>query len=199
MILSLIMYLLSTGFKVKKFLTKDAVIFPIEVEFERKYEDEAGKQATRNVKKNLYPPMNAFAQKKIMTFNKFVDDFNFDIHYNELDHVGKNEIESIGNTHLAHVQVKGVSEALNKHKNDANTETKGVKAHFNLDDSGLILVTSVESVFEKTITVEEQEKAEAEKNAKEDSEKAKNETTEESDKKDDDSWAKLGMYVPTSH
>merc|ERR1712141_810592 len=95
---------LSTGFKVKKFLTKDAVIFPIEVEFERKYEDEAGKQATRNVKKNLYPPMNAFAQKKIMTFNKFVDDFNFDIHYNELDHVGKNEIESIGNTHLTHVQ-----------------------------------------------------------------------------------------------
>ena len=188
------MSLFFTGFKVKKFLTKDAVLFPIEVEFERKYEDESGKQATRNVKKNLYPPMNAFAQKKIMTFNKFVDDFNFDIHYNELEHVSKNEIESIGNTHLAHIQVKGVAEALNKHKNDANTETKGVKAHFNLDDSGLIQVTSVESVFEKTITVEEQEKAEAEKIAKEESEKTKNETTEESDNKDDDSWAKLGMY-----
>ena len=56
---------LSSGFKVKKFITKDAVAFPIDVEFERKYEDDAGQAATRTVKKNLYPPMNAFPQKKM--------------------------------------------------------------------------------------------------------------------------------------
>merc|ERR1719435_662484 len=33
---------LSTGFKVKKFLTKDAVIFPIDVDFERALESEEG-------------------------------------------------------------------------------------------------------------------------------------------------------------
>ena len=82
-------------------------MFPIEVEFERKYNDDSGQEATRQVKKNLYPPMNSYAQKKIMTFNKFTTDFNFDVHYNELDHLGKEELPWIGNTHLSHVQVEG--------------------------------------------------------------------------------------------
>merc|ERR1712024_235067 len=43
-----------------------------------------------------------------------------------------------------------------------NIETKGVKAHFALDDSGILVCTNVESVFEKTISVEEQEKREKE-------------------------------------
>ena len=67
----------------------------------------------------------------------------------------------------------------------------GIKAHFNLDDSGLLHVTSVESVFEKTITVEEQEKAEAEKEAAE-----KLKSGENSDKNEtEDSWAKLGDTI----
>merc|ERR1711942_480655 len=43
-----------------------------------------------------------------------------------------------------------------------NIETKGVKAHFQLDDSGILTCTHVESVFEKTISPEEQEKKEKE-------------------------------------
>merc|ERR1719507_2498746 len=39
---------------------------------------------------------------------------------------------------------------------------RGVKAHFALDDSGILSVSSIESVFEKTISVEEQEKREKE-------------------------------------
>ena len=62
--------------------------------------------------------------------------------------------------------IQGVPDALEKHKDDVNTESKGIKAHFNLDDSGLLHVTGIESVFEKTTTVEEQEKAEAERVAK---------------------------------
>merc|ERR1712083_805731 len=58
-----------------------------------------------------------------------------------------------------------------------NVETKGVKAHFFLDDSGILSCTTIESVFEKTISPEEQEKAEKE------------------GKKDDDSWAKLGSTI----
>ena len=110
---------LSTGFKVKKFITKDAVLFPIEVDFERKLEDGNMKL----VKKNLYPRMNGYAQKKIMTFNKFTQDFNFGVHYNELDHLGKKEIPLIGKTHLSEYQVKGVKEALEKNQ---ELETKGI-------------------------------------------------------------------------
>merc|ERR1712173_561961 len=65
-------------------------------------------------------------------------------------------------------------------------------------------VTAVESVFEKTTTVEEQEKAEAERLAKEaEAEKAKNnnsteeasETEGEKKEGDEDSWAKLGDTI----
>ena len=98
---------------------------------------------------------------------------------------------------MSHAEVKGVSEAIEKHKDLPNTESKGIKAHFNLDESGLLYLTSVESVFEKTTTVEEQEKAEAERVAKE-ADKAKNETNDESGEKkegDEDSWAKLGDTI----
>ena len=33
-----------------------------------------------------------------------------------------------------------------------NIESKGVKAHFNLDDNGLLSVTAVEAAFEQTIS-----------------------------------------------
>merc|ERR1712083_1052318 len=70
----------------------------------------------------------------------------------------------------------------------------------NIDDSGLLHVTGVESVFEKTITVEEQEKAEAERIAKEESEKVKNAKNEtegsgEETEGDEDSWVKLGDTI----
>merc|ERR1711915_980630 len=73
--------------------------------------------------------------------------------------------------------VKGVAEALDNNKEE-NIETKGVKAHFTLDDSGILTCTLIESVFEKTISVEEQEKLEAEK-----------------EKEKDDTWSKLGDTI----
>merc|ERR1712029_885313 len=170
---------LSTGFKVKKFITKDAVIFPIEVEFDRHYEDDSGVEQIKKVKKSLYPPMNAFAQKKVLTFNKFTGDFDFKVHYGDMEHLNK-EVSWVGPTLLSNTHVSGVQEPLEKHK---DLDSKGIKAHFNLDDSGLLHVTSVESVFEKTITVE-----------KEAAEKLK--SGENSDKNEtEDSWAKLGDTI----
>ena len=49
---------------------------------------------------------------------------------------------------LTSVLVKGVKGALDGNVGD-NIETKGVKAHFQLDDSGILTCTHVESVFEK--------------------------------------------------
>merc|ERR1712098_987517 len=72
-----------------------------------------------------------------------------------------------------------MGEALEANKGD-NIETKGVKAHFQMDDSGILTVSNVESTFEKTVSPEEQEKLE-----------------EEEDKKADDSidWSKLGDTI----
>ena len=82
---------LSTGFKVKKFLTKEAVVFPIDVDFAREFENEDGERGVKIVKRSIFARMNPFPQKKIMTFNKHVDDFTFNVNLNELDHLSEEE------------------------------------------------------------------------------------------------------------
>ena len=100
---------------------------------------------------------------------------------------------NIGSLNLTEVDVKGVAAALDKYAEVPNVESKGVKAHFSLDDSGLLSVTAVESVFEKTITVEEQEeeerKKEGEKKKTEEAAKGDGDKKEEGDDKKDGSWA----------
>lgn len=46
--------------------------------------------------------------------------------------------------------MSGVAAALEK--NAGQTESKGVKAHFSMDDSGILAINLVESVFEKNTT-----------------------------------------------
>merc|ERR550532_2546691 len=101
--------------------------------------------------------MNPYPQKKIMTFNKHQSDFTFYVNYADMDYLGKAEVERVGSMNLTSVLVKGVKEALDKNLVGENIETKGVKAHFQLDDSGILSISSVESTFEKTISPEEQE------------------------------------------
>merc|ERR1711981_449768 len=169
---------LSTGFKVKKFLTKDAVVFPIDVDFARALEGEEG---VKKVRRTLFGRMNPYPQKKIMTFNKHQADFTFYVNYADMDYLGKAEVERVGSMNLTSVLVKGVKEALDKNLVGENIETKGVKAHFQLDDSGILSISSVESTFEKTISPEEQDAEEA----KEDGEK-KDESID---------WSKLGDTI----
>merc|ERR1712038_2023999 len=169
---------LSTGFKVKKFLTKDAVVFPIDVDFSRALEGEEG---VKKVRRTLFGRMNPYPQKKIMTFNKHQADFTFYVNYADMDYLGKAEVENVGSMNLTSVLVKGVKEALDKNLVGDNIETKGVKAHFQLDDSGILSVSSIESTFEKTIRPEEQEAEEAK---------------EDGDKKDESiDWSKLGDTI----
>ena len=79
--------------KVKKFITRDAVVFPIDVDFERHYSsDESGDEHTKVVKRSLFIRMNQFPQKKIMTFNKHVTDFSFNVNYNELEYLSQKEV-----------------------------------------------------------------------------------------------------------
>merc|ERR1711874_578772 len=132
---------------------------------------------TKKVRRTLFSRMNPYPQKKIMTFNKHVKDFDFHVNYDQMDHLSDVEVSYIGSLNISTVNVKGVAEPLEKN-NGAGVETKGVKAHFALDESGLLACTNIESVFEKTISVEEQEKEEA-----------------KDGKKDGDSWAKLGSTI----
>lgn len=102
------------------------------------------------IKRTLFGPMNPYPQKKVITFNKHTDDFSFNVNYAELDHIPSNELAFVGPLNLTQVVLSGVSAALNKHTGD-NVEHKGIKAHFNMDDSGILNLVNVELVTEKTV------------------------------------------------
>ncbi|XP_073946596.1 hypoxia up-regulated protein 1-like [Choristoneura fumiferana] len=140
---------LATGYKVAALNVKDAVLFPIQVVFTRHVDG-----ADKLIKRTLFSPMNPYPQKKVITFNKHTDDFSFHVNYAELDHIPPTELLNIGSLNLTQVVLTGVGAALNKHTGD-NVEHKGIKAHFNMDDSGVLNLVNVEFVAEKTVTEEE--------------------------------------------
>ena len=61
----------------------------------RKTVDDWGLEGEKVVKRALFGVMNNYPQKKIMTFNKFSDDFNFAVNLNNLDHLEKSELANI--------------------------------------------------------------------------------------------------------
>lgn len=137
---------LATGYKVAPLNVKDAVVLPVQVTFTRHVDG-----ADKLIKRTLFGPMNPYPQKKVITFNKHTDDFHFNVNYAELDHIPSNELAYIGSTNLSQVVLSGVGSALAKHQGE-NVEHKGIKAHFNMDDSGILNLVNVEFVAEKTVT-----------------------------------------------
>ncbi|KAM8721716.1 hypothetical protein ACLKA7_007566 [Drosophila subpalustris] len=136
---------LSSGFKVKKFIVKDAVLYPLQVSFERDPGDGA---AVKHVKRALFALMNPYPQKKVITFNKHTDDFEFFVNYGDLDRYSPEAIAAIGSLNITRVQLQQVKELLEKSKKDI-VDNKGIKAYFYLDDSGIFRCTGVEYVYDK--------------------------------------------------
>lgn len=134
---------LATGFKVKKFIVKDAVLFPIQVVFDR--EGGVGKQLVRT----LFGPMNTYPQKKVITFNKHKQDFEFNVNYADLEYLSPAEITHIGPLNISKVLLSNVGKLLDEKVQDG-VESKGIKAHFALDDSGVFSLLNVELLLEKS-------------------------------------------------
>ena len=61
---------------------------------------------------------------------------------------------AIGNLNVSKISLTGVSEALAKHAKEG-AESKGIKAHFAMDESGILNLAQVELISEKVVTVEE--------------------------------------------
>ncbi|KAL8594265.1 hypothetical protein ACOMHN_044209 [Nucella lapillus] len=134
---------LGKGFKVKTFHVRDATLFPINVEFERQ---KSGEEGARTVRRTLFGRMNPYPQRKVMTFNKHFKDFSFDVRYGDIDFLPDAEKKALAGQLLSNVSLVGVERALGKH---GEGEYKGVKAHFRMDDSGLLHLEKVEAVFER--------------------------------------------------
>lgn len=141
---------LVTGLRVAKFVIKDAVLFPIQVTFERE-----GSQ--KLFKRNLFTLMSNYPQKKVITFNKNTEDFAFHVSHAELDHLTEQEANSIGSMSLLKIGMNGVSKLIAENTGENVGESKGIKAHFALDESGLLSLSGIELIVDQNQTDSDEE------------------------------------------
>jgi len=125
------------------------------VTFDKELIDED--KPVKQVKRILFGHMNPYPQRKIITFNKHQQDFDFTVGYAELGHLDENEIKCLGPLSLSVIKLNGVQDAYSKHQGQQGVDTKGIKAHFMMDDNGLLVLQNVELVVEKSISGEEEE------------------------------------------
>ncbi|KAJ8399013.1 hypothetical protein AAFF_G00416800 [Aldrovandia affinis] len=145
---------LSKAFKVKPFLVRDAAMFPIQVEFTRETEEEDGVKSVKHNKRILFQRMAPYPQRKVITFNRYTDDFIFNVNYGDLSFLSAQDLSVFGSLNLTTVKLTGVGSSFKKHM---DAESKGIKAHFNMDESGVLVLDRVESVFETLVEEKEEE------------------------------------------
>ncbi|XP_026477005.1 hypoxia up-regulated protein 1-like [Ctenocephalides felis] len=150
---------LSKGFKVKQFHVRDAVLFPIQVTFERastEGDEPTDNQSTKLSKRTLFGSMNPYPQKKVITFNKHQRDFDFQVKYSS---ASANQEESTSNDFsdidlngeiISEVKLNGVTDLVKGVKENTE-ESKGIKAHFEMDDSGVLRLLNVDFVIERKV------------------------------------------------
>ncbi|KAM9255766.1 LOW QUALITY PROTEIN: hypoxia up-regulated protein 1 [Cariama cristata] len=137
---------LSKAFKVK-LVVRDAAVFPIQVEFTREVEEDDKSRSLKH-KRILFQRMAPYPQRKVITFNRYTDDFEFYVNYGDLSFLSQDDLQIFGSLNLTTVRLKGVGDSFKKH---SDYESKGIKAHFNMDESGVLSLDRVESVFETLV------------------------------------------------
>ncbi|KAI7901695.1 Hsp70 protein-domain-containing protein [Cokeromyces recurvatus] len=123
---------LSNQFRLSKQITiKDVTLFPIDISYKP---ENKGKEAASAVDTTIVSKFDSINMRKIMTFNR-VTDFEFGMTY------GKNALAGMDG--IAKVKVTGLTEAMNKHKDDikATEIPPKVRVTFELSNSGIISVT----------------------------------------------------------
>merc|ERR1711981_273625 len=102
---------LSSAFRVEPFAVKNASPVQIQVEFDREIEDEdTGEKRIKHSKRVLFAPGNHYPQKKVLTFNRYSDDFKFE----DNSHLTIDK-DYFAEKHMMSVDVTGVKTALEKH------------------------------------------------------------------------------------
>uniref|UniRef100_A0A8D0EHC7 Hypoxia up-regulated protein 1 n=1 Tax=Strix occidentalis caurina TaxID=311401 RepID=A0A8D0EHC7_STROC len=131
---------LSKAFKVKPFVVRDAAVFPIQVEFTREVEEDNKSRSLKHNKRILFQRMAPYPQRKVITFNRYTDDFEFYVNYGDLSFLNQDNLRIFGSLNLTTVRLKGVGDSFKKH---SDYESKGIKAHFNMDESGVLSLDRV--------------------------------------------------------
>ncbi|CDW58259.1 hypoxia up regulated protein 1 [Trichuris trichiura] len=136
------------GYRVKKFLIKEVNFYPIEVYFASEKSEQESTTEPKILRRTLYSLGSSYPQKKMITFNKHMHDFDLALNYGDLNHLNQHQRQSFGSANITRVDLFKVAEAL-KNNSEEGTVFKGVRAHFNMDDSGILSVVGAEAIFHK--------------------------------------------------
>uniref|UniRef100_A0A8C7YX70 Hypoxia up-regulated protein 1 n=1 Tax=Oryzias sinensis TaxID=183150 RepID=A0A8C7YX70_9TELE len=130
---------LSKAFKVKPFLIRDAALFPIQV-----------CAPLEMAPHHVY--LVKFSRRAFLLFwmAPYPHDFAFNINYGDMSFLTPNELSVFGSVNLSTVELSGVGSSFQKH---AEAESKGIKAHFNMDESGVLLLDRVRFIDLFTLCV----------------------------------------------
>jgi hypoxia up-regulated 1 len=80
------------------FLVLFCTFVTFKVEFERvqgKDDDLSSEATTKTVKRVLFGRMQAYPQKKVMTFNKHTKDFSFEVSYGDMSFLTEQELKYV--------------------------------------------------------------------------------------------------------
>ncbi|XP_026564875.1 hypoxia up-regulated protein 1 [Pseudonaja textilis] len=147
---------LSKAFKVKPFVVRDAAMYPIQVEFTREVEEGDESRSLKHNRRILFQRMAPYPQRKVITFNRYTDDFEFQVNYADMSFLSESDLRAFGSLNLTKVKLRGVGESFKKHP---EYESKGIKAHFHMDESGVLSLDRVESVFETVVEEKPEEES----------------------------------------
>ncbi|KAL7981650.1 hypothetical protein Chor_005738 [Crotalus horridus] len=147
---------LSKAFKVKPFIVRDAAMYPIQVEFTREVEEGDKSKSLKHNRRILFQRMGPYPQRKVITFNRYTDDFEFQVNYADMGFLSDSDLRAFGSLNLTKVKLRGVGESFKKH---LDYESKGIKAHFSMDESGVLSLDRVESVFETVVEEKPEEES----------------------------------------
>ena len=144
---------LSKGFRAKDFLINEYNLFPITVDFLKNVSHDPNSD-TRLVQRVLYTRGNAYPMKKVFTFNKKNSDFDFSVNYGDLSFLSKEEQGYIGSKSLMKVSLTNFERFINNYQDQSKYEAKGVKAHFVMNENGVVELTTTEYLFNEKVEEE---------------------------------------------
>lgn len=140
---------LSKGFKVKRFGVRDLQISPIQVDFISAHsKDETG--TGRLIHRPIYP-MKSFvpASKKVLSFTSFTEDFSVNVNYGEMRELSTDQLMEFGSLNISEIKIDGVTDVYLRETAKEGTIFKGIKIHFDLDNSGILHVDGAEMLLEQ--------------------------------------------------